>query len=374
VHALIADFLAHLGDERALSPHTLRAYAGDLGQLATFLVDYLGVPADRLEAAHLEPAALRAFLAWMTRQGRGKASQARTLSAVRSFCDHLVRSGVLLANPAATVRTPKLPKTLPRHLRPGETENLLDAATATREDPALALRNQAILELLYATGLRVGELVSLDWPDLDLGARVLRVVGKGGKERMVPFGEPAARALRAWLGEWEEVRARAGGEAVASGRAGRGAGGEAARPAAPGSPAERPDAASEALAGAGAGAGTPSARSAQATGAPPPRRRGGRRAAEEPVFLNAEGGRLTDRSIRRILDQTVAVAGVAGGVHPHTLRHTFATHLLESGADLRAIQELLGHASLATTQKYTHLDLERLLAVYREAHPRAKGE
>lgn len=325
MRALITDFLAHLGEERALSPHTLRAYASDLESFVAFLAEYLGQDPETLRPEQVDAAAVRAFLAWMTRRGRGKSSQGRTLSAVKSCLAHGVRGGKLAGNPAAAVKTPKTPKTLPRHLRPGETEDLLDAAPQTREDEDLQARNRALLELLYATGLRVGELVSLDWTDLDLSARVLRVVGKGGKERMVPFGKPAAAALTAWLGCWESVRARAGATAAA-GRAERSRGS---------------------------------------------RRRG---SEPEPVFLNADGGRLSDRSVRRLLDQTVAAAGLAGGVHPHTLRHTFATHLLEAGADLRAIQELLGHASLATTQKYTHLDVERLLAVYRDAHPRARGE
>jgi integrase/recombinase XerC len=208
------------------------------------------------------------------------------------------------------VPTPRAPRELPRHLRPGEVEDLVEAPAAdARDDAALALRDRALLELLYATGLRVSELVSLDWHDLDLSARVLRVVGKGGKERMVPFGRQAAAALTAWLGAWEEVRRR-------------------------GEPAD-PEA--------------------------------------EPVFLHHRGGRLSDRSVRRVLDRYVDSAALAAGVHPHTLRHTFATHLLEGGADLRAIQELLGHSSLATTQRYTHVEIERLLRVYREAHPRAQS-
>src|SRR4029079_19805410 len=154
----------------------------------------------------------------------------------------------------------------------------------------------------------------LDWRDLDLQARVLRVVGKGGKERMVPFGAPAARALRAWLSVWEEVRAGAGTAAAS-------------------------DEGDDAM----------------------------------PVFLNARGGRLSDRSVRGILDGCVEQAALATGVHPHTLRHSFATHLLEAGADLRAIQELLGHSSLSTTQRYTHVEIDRLLSVYRGAHPRAKS-
>jgi integrase/recombinase XerC len=233
------------------------------------------------------------------------------LSAVRSLFRFACREGSLAANPAQSVRTPKLPKTLPRHLRPGEVENLLEAPVgAVVSDERLTRRDRAILELLYAAGLRVSELVSLDWQAIDLSARVLRVRGKGNKERMVPFGRPSADALRQWLDVWESVRAEAGAN--------------------------------------------------------------GGLTEEEPVFLNYRGGRLTDRSVRNILDRWVAQGAVAPGVHPHTMRHTFATHLLEAGADLRTIQELLGHSSLSTTQKYTHLDVERLLAVYRDAHPRAR--
>src|SRR5262245_49557533 len=254
--------------------------------------------------------AVRSFLAALTRAGLAKRSQAQMLSAVRSLFRFACREGTLAANPAQSVRTPKIPKTLPRHLRPGEIENLLEAPSeAAVSDERMARRDRAILELLYASGLRVSELVSLDWQAIDLPARVLRVRGKGNKERMVPFGRSAADALRQWLEVWESVRASAKNISEES----------------------------------------------------------------EPVFLNFRGGgRLTDRSVRNILDRWVDQAAVARGVHPHTLRHTFATHLLEAGADLRTIQELLGHSSLSTTQKYTHLDVERLLAVYRDAHPRAR--
>jgi integrase/recombinase XerC len=211
--------------------------------------------------------------------------------------------GELTANPAAPVATPKAPQTLPRHLRPGEIESLLEAPAG---DSDLERRDRALLELLYATGLRVSEAMSLDWLELDLKGRTLRVIGKGDKERMVPFGRPALEALRAWRERWPGVRRETAGDG-------------------------------------------------------------------DPVFLNARGGRLTDRSARRVVDRWVDAAALARGVHPHTLRHTFATHLLEAGADLRAIQELLGHASLATTQRYTHVDIERLLTVYRGAHPRARG-
>lgn len=300
---LLQDFLEHLALERNLSQHTLRAYRADLDRFISFLAaDYLGVEAKTLRPQDVEPVAVRSFLAAMTRDKLSRRSQARSLSAVKSLFKYACREGLLENSPAAAVRSPKQEKHLPRHLRPDEMERLVDAP---EDDGPLARRDRALIELLYATGLRVGELVSLDWQDLDLSARVLRVVGKGGKERMVPFGQPAAQALRTWLDDWEHLVARDG--------------------------------------------------------------------EDDPVFLNHRGGRLSDRSVRRILDRHTEGAGLPAGVHPHTLRHTFATHLLEEGADLRTIQELLGHSSLATTQKYTHVEIERLLNIYRQSHPRAKA-
>ena len=317
---LVDRYFEHLAHERALAAHTLRAYRGDLDRFLLFAGrDWLGCDPQTVDAAQVDAAAVRAFLGSLSREGLGKRSQGRALAAVRGLFRWAVREAELPASPAAVIRTPKAPQKLPRHLRPAEVEAVLEAAAsppdATSSSAArLGLRDRALVELLYASGLRVGELVSLDWRELDLQARVLRVVGKGGKERMVPFGLPAAGALRAWLTTWEEVRA-----GVAAGETGDD--GEATM----------------------------------------------------PVFLNARGGRLSDRSVRRILDRCVEQAALATGVHPHTLRHSFATHLLEAGADLRAIQELLGHSSLSTTQRYTHVEVERLLAVYREAHPRAKA-
>jgi len=301
---LIHRYLEHLQGERQLSPQTLRAYEHDLVTFHEFLSrDFLGKEPDAVRPQDVDALAVRSFLAALTRQNLGKRSQGRALSAVRSLFRFACREGILEANPAQGVRTPKAPKTLPRHLRPGEVESLIEAPEG---DEPLVRRDRAILELLYAAGLRVSELVGLDWTDVDLPGRVVRVLGKGSKERMVPFGRPAAESLRRWLEVWETVR----------------------------SPGED----------------------------------------EAPVFLNRQGGRLTDRSVRRVIDKWVDAAAVARGVHPHTLRHTFATHLLEGGADLRAIQELLGHSSLSTTQRYTPLEVDRLLAVYRGAHPRARRD
>jgi integrase/recombinase XerC len=302
VRRLIHRYLEHLQGERQVSPQTLRAYEHDLLTFHEFLArDFLGKEPEAVRPQDVDPLAVRSFLAALTRKGLSKRSQGRALSAVRSLFRFACREGTLEANPAQGVKTPKAPKTLPRHLRPGEVESLIEAPAG--EGP-LVLRDRAILELLYAAGLRVSELVGLDWPDVDLSARMVRVMGKGSKERMVPFGRPAAEALRIWLEVWDTLR----------------------------------DASDEG----------------------------------QPVFLTGKGKRLGDRAVRRVIDRWVDVAAVARGVHPLTLRLTFATHLLEGGADLRAIQELLGHSSLSTTQKYTHLEVERLLAVYRGAHPRAR--
>ena len=302
---LIARYLEHLADERIASEHTLRAYGGDLNRFLDFLTaDYLNTSRDKVRPSVVDPLTVRSYLASLSRSGISRRSQARNLSAIRGLFRFAYREGVVGSNPASAVRGPKQPQPLPRHLRPGEIEALLEAASG---DEPLLRRNRAVLELLYASGLRVGELAQLDWQDLDLGSRTLRVMGKGGKERMVPFGQPAVDALERWHEVWAEVRKTKDGDG-------------------------------------------------------------------DPVFLNYRGDRLNVRSVRRILDRCVQNASIAAGVHPHTIRHTFATHLLEGGADLRTIQELLGHSSLSTTQRYTHIEIERLLEVYRDSHPRARSD
>ncbi len=303
---LIFRYLDYLAGERRLSTHTIRAYEGDLRRLQQFLSrDYFDKKATAIEAEEIDAMALRAFVAQLALSGRARSSQGRALSAVKGMFRFACREGVLSASPADSIKTPKTERKLPRHLRPAEISALLDSPLSSEESgsPA-ARRDRAILELLYATGLRVGELVSLDWRDLDPSGRTLRVLGKGGKERMVPYGKPAAEALTEWQNAWEILAAR---------------------------PWD----------------------------------------TDECVFVNQRGGRLTDRSVRRIINRYVEAASLTAGVHPHTLRHSFATHLLEGGADLRAIQELLGHASLSTTQRYTQVDVDRLLTVYRKNHPRA---
>lgn len=303
-----ADFLRYLEFERSMSPATVVAYGNDLERFERFLAEYLGKDAAAIGAAEIETPMVRAFLSSLDRDGLKKVSISRALSALKSCFRYACRMGFLPGNPAQPVKSPKVEKTLPRHLRPGEIEKLIEAPS--EEDVVFEARDRAIAELLYASGLRVSELVGLDWTDLDFRGRMLRVLGKGNKERVVPFGRPAAQALEQWRAHWPGVRA---------GNRGEDDGGQ-------------------------------------------------------PVFLNKHGRRLSDRMVRFTIDRRTAAAGVPDGVHPHTLRHTFATHLLEEGADLRTIQELLGHSSLSTTQRYTHVEVERLLKVYRDAHPRAKIE
>jgi integrase/recombinase XerC len=292
-------FAAYLETERRAAAPTVKAYLGDLAQYAAYLAD-VGAP-----VVPSSPALVRGFVA-RAAAGSGATSLGRKLSALRSFYRFLVREGLAAGNPARAVSSPKGPKRLPEVLPEAEVAALVEAPGA--EEGALALRDRACLELLYGSGLRVAELTGLDVDDVDLERGLVRVLGKRGKERIVPFGRPAVEALRRWL---------------ADGRPG--------------------------LQAAGAG-GAPAA-----------------------LFLNARGGRISARSVARRLDRWVLAAGLPRHVHPHVLRHCFATHLLGNGADLRGIQELLGHASLATTQRYTHLDWKRLAEVYDRAHPRAKG-
>ena len=253
-----------------------------------------------MTAADGDTLAVRAFVAHLRSRGLKKSSAGRHLSALRSFFAFLVREGRLDSNPAGAVAAPRAERSLPRTLSVAEAGAVVEAPV--RED-ALGARDRALLELLYAAGLRVSEAVGLDVGDVDLSGRQVRVLGKGRKERIVPFGEKAAEALRAYV-------------------------------------ALREDLVSEETPG-------------------------------EPLFLNARGGRFTDRSVRRALIAALRAGGVPRHASPHALRHSFATHLLSAGADLRSIQELLGHASLATTQKYTHLDADRLIEVYRKSHPKA---
>jgi len=310
VHTELRDFLDHLRLNRNTSAHTVVAYGSDLSQFFAFAADHLGTPAARLRPTHLDLAVIRAFLAELYRRGQSRASAARKLSALRSFTRFLRREGLLEADPAALALAPRREQKVPAHLSVDEMTRLLEAPDASRP---LGRRDRAILELFYASGLRLSELVALDVDNVNLSARIVRVAGKGGKERLVPFNKAAQDALRAWYADRASLRA-----------AGR-----------------------------------------KAAGARP-------RASGDPVFVNVRGTRLTGRSVQRLVARYVAGCSTRFGISPHALRHSFATHLLQRGADLRAIQELLGHVQLSTTQRYTHVNAAQLLEVYRKAHPRAK--
>ena len=303
----IDGFEAYLADERRFSPATVRAYRSDLDRFASFWEEeFAHQEAGKTPLKAIDTLAVRSHLASLHRGNLQNRSLSRHLSTLRSFFRWACRQGHLEKSPARGLPAPRVPKTLPRALTLSDTDTLLDAP----EDGPFPERDGALFELLYATGLRISEAAGLDLEDVDFSARLARVVGKGSKERIVPFGEEAEAALRAYL----------------PGRA--------------------------ALRKTFDDAGDPGS-------------------DEEPLFVNMRGGRLTTRSMARHLKRRLRAAGLPAELSPHALRHTFATHLLSAGADLRSIQELLGHASLSTTQKYTHLDAARLQDVYRRAHPKA---
>jgi integrase/recombinase XerC len=290
----IDEFLTHLRHERNASPHTVAAYGRDLGQLAAYLEE------KRAAWKAADNVVLRGFLARLYEGRRKKTSIGRKLAAIRSFYDYAVRREWVKTNPARALATPRAEKNVPSFLSEDEMVRFLDLPSSDRP---LDLRDKALLELLYASGIRVSELVAIDLADVGFAERLVRVKGKGKKERLVPFGRSAAASLEAWL---------------------------RARNSLPGD-----------------------------------------RAGTDAIFLNYRGGRLTTRSVERIVAKYIRRTAVVRHISPHSLRHSFASHLLGRGADLRAIQELLGHASLATTQKYTHMDLKQLLDVYKKSHPRS---
>jgi len=320
-HALEA-FVAHLRDERGLSAHTVVAYRRDLTQF----LQYAG-RAGVADPAGVEPLLLRRFLALQRTRGLAPASIARKAAALRAGFRFLARRGLVPDDPAAGLGVPRGPKRLPVVLKPRQVDRLL--AEPDPVDP-VGLRDRAILELLYATGIRVGELCGLRLGDVDLAADTVLVLGKGAKQRMVPFGEPARVALLDYL---------------ANGRAGM----------LPG--ADRPP---------------PSTRASRGDGAGGSHTRGRDDGGDhDALFFNRRRRPMTQRDVRGMLERYRVAAGAPAGTSPHTLRHSYATHLLEGGADLRAVQELLGHVALTTTQTYTHVSNERLRRVYEQAHPRA---
>lgn len=318
---LLQDFLDYLRLNRNASPHTVRAYESDIGQFIGALAARRGAKRSALTAADVDLAAIRAFLEALYRRGNTRSSAARKISAVRTFARYLRHEGALADDPTALVSAPRREQKIPAHLTEEDMARLLESPDAASP---LGRRDRAILELFYASGLRLGELVALDLADVDVPGRMVRVMGKGRKERVVPFNRSAAEALRAWLRDRETI-----------------------------------------VAGALVPEGPARARLVEARRGRRPRER------EEPLFVNYRGDRLSARSVHRLVRRHVAQCSLRFGISPHALRHSFATHLLQRGADLRAIQELLGHARLSTTQRYTHVDVAQLMAVYRRAHPRA---
>jgi integrase/recombinase XerC len=312
----LSAFLQFLELNRNASTHTVRAYESDLSQFLQHVAGQAGLQPTELEPARLDRAAIRSFLAAVHKQGQSRATAARKLAAARTFLRYLRREGVIDGDPGALIATPTRELRMPAHLSEGEMARLI---AAPADDTPLGRRDRAILELFYASGLRLGELVGLDLEDANLSAKRVRVLGKGGKQRIVPFNTGAATALRAYLKDR--------GQIVGAGPAGAGRSGRA--------------------------------------------RIGRQEKIRDPLFVNYRGTRLTVRSVDRLVRRYAAACTVRMGISPHALRHSFATHLLQRGADLRAIQELLGHARLATTQRYTHVNAAQLLAVYQKSHPRA---
>jgi integrase/recombinase XerC len=293
----LADYVRYLTAERNASPHTISNYAREIRQFMAF------ARAQGIEAwADVRPALLRRWLATLHERAYVKGSVVRRVSELRSFYAFLRRRGVVVENPVMAISAPKLGRRLPRPLTVEETERLV---TAPSTEKPIGLRDRAMLEVLYAAGLRVSELLALDLDDVSLGQREVRVLGKGAKERVVLIGAPAIAALRKYLD------------------------------------AGRPELLSKA------------------------------RGRTSALFLNYRGGRLSVRMFTRLLEGYAHEVGIEHVVTPHMLRHSFATHLLDGGADLRSVQELLGHVNLSTTQLYTHVTKERMKAVYLQAHPRA---
>lgn len=295
-------FLTYLSTERGYSENTIRAYARDLKEFALFLNEpdnKNGLKKEAITVADIDVLMIRGYLGHLHKKNK-KSTVARKLSSLRTFFKYLVKHGIIIENPADQILTPKQDKPIPTYLPVDEMFRLLDAI---KTESLLGLRNRAIFETLYSCGIRVSELVGLNVFDIDYNGRIVRVLGKGRKERIVPIGEKAVKAIRAYRLRLMEKTGISENE-------------------------------------------------------------------NGPVFLNKDNGRLSARSIARILDQMVLQCGLASPVSPHVLRHTFATHLLDAGADLRVVQELLGHKSLSTTQKYTHVSIDRLMETYDKAHPR----
>jgi integrase/recombinase XerC len=305
----LKDFLQHLR-RRDVSRHTVTAYENDVATFLKHTSQIRQKPLDELTPDDVDAFAIRAFLGELHKQRISASSSARKLSAIRTFVKFLRREDLIENDPSSLVAAPKKPQTIPAHLTIDEMSKLLEMPDASTP---LGRRDRAVLELFYASGLRLSELVGLGIEDVNLSGRMVRVLGKGRKERLVPFNNSTADAIRAWLKDRTATGHRAEGRGQA--RHARG--------------------------------------------------------ASAPLFLNYRGGRLSTRSVDRLVRRYVTLCGAKFGISPHALRHSFATHLLANGADLRAIQELLGHARLSTTQRYTHVNAAQLIQVYKKSHPRA---
>jgi tyrosine recombinase XerC len=326
VNDQLRGFLDYLRLNRNVSAHTVAAYDSDLSQFLEFAAGHLDKPRAGLDPSDLDLAIVRGFMAALHRRGQSRASAARKLSALRTFVRYLRREGWIDTDPSALVVAPRREQKIPAHLTIDEMTRLLETPDTTNP---LGRRDRAILELFYASGLRLSELVALDVDDVYLrdAQRIVRVLGKGAKERQVPFNRTTARAIGAWLKDRSILRAQVS---------------------------------------------QPSTTVRHSQKARPTRRMD----TGQPLFVNFRGQRLTGRSVQRLVARYVASCCTRFGISPHALRHSFATHLLERGADLRTIQELLGHVQLSTTQRYTHVNAAQLREVYRKTHPRAtmKGE
>jgi integrase/recombinase XerC len=310
-------FLQYLKLNRHVSPHTVRAYDSDVSQYLAFVASGAGKKMSELGPADLDMQSVRAHIVELNKAGKARSSVARKLSGLRTFIKYLRREDVIDHDPAAMAVAPKRDQTIPTHLSEPEIARLIE--TPDTGDP-LGRRDRAILELFYASGLRLSELVAIDLEDLNLSERMVRVMGKGGKERILPFNQSTVAALKTWMKDRATI--------------------VAARP-------------------------SPRTARSSRTSRPQDRK------TSDPLFINSRGTRLTGRSVDRLLRRYVSQCSTRMGISAHALRHSFATHLLQRGADLRAIQELLGHARLSTTQRYTHVNAAQLIDVYRKSHPRA---
>jgi integrase/recombinase XerC len=304
LHADVKDYLEHLEKERNVSPNTLKAYARDCDEFVAFLADYYGGSSWSWDG--VDRIAMRGFMGRLTKRGLSKRSVARTLAAIRGLYRFLATNDAVTTNPARTVGTPKAEKRLPGYLDRTQMELLFLAVEArAASGEVMHVRNAAILELFYSTGMRVSELQGLNRADIDAVTQQVKVRGKGRKERIVPMGDHATRALRAYERLRDDMPFH------------------------------------------------------------------GRSIDKHAVFITRTGKRMTVRAVQKMMTSLLDHIDEDAGLSTHSLRHSFATHLLDAGADLRAVQELLGHASVSTTQIYTHTSVERLKEVYRKAHPRA---